>query len=55
MHDIDSDTADGLVLRTFENIRAGVEAGCMPLSSESALRFLFAWELGRLLEYSPAY
>lgn len=55
MPDIDSDTADDLVLKAFENIRTGVEGGRIPLSSESALRFLFAWELGRLLEYSPSY
>ena len=52
---IDLDTVDSLVLRTFENIRAGVESGQIPLSSEGTLRCLFAWELGRLLEYSPAY
>ena len=44
-----------LVLNAFDGVRRVVESGDAPLSSEAALRFLFAWRLGRLLDFSDAY
>jgi len=36
-------------------IRQNVESDISPLSSEGTFRFLFAWELGRAIEFSPDY
>ncbi len=52
---IEPDTVDDLILRAGDSIKSGVESGNLPLSSESTLRFLFAWELGRALGFSPEY
>ena len=52
---IDCNTADDLISQVNESIRAGVESGDLPLSSESTFRFLFAWELGRTLKFAPEY
>src|SRR5438309_4053094 len=52
---IGSETADRLILEAFENIRKRVEADNAPLSSEDTFRFLFAWELGRILEFASDY
>ena len=52
---IGSETADRLILEAFENIRKRVEADKAPLSSEDTFRFLFAWELGRLMEFPSDY
>lgn len=52
---IDLASADSLILQASERIKAGVEAGSLPFSSESTFRFLFAWELGRALNFSQDY
>ncbi|MBU6435572.1 MAG: hypothetical protein KGS09_20785 [Nitrospirae bacterium] len=52
---ISDSTVDDLIPRAFQNIRTGVEAGKIALSSELTLRFLFVWELGRLLGFSDLY
>ncbi len=49
------ETADHLILEAFENIRKRVEVDKAPLSSEDTFRFLFAWELGRILEFASDY
>lgn len=46
---------DDFTYRALESVRAAVETGGATLSSENTFRFLFAWELGRLLEYTPRY
>lgn len=52
---IERATADELIMRVSESIRSGTESGRFPLSSESTFRFLFAWELGRTLEFPREY
>lgn len=52
---IEPDTVDDLILCVSDSIKSGVESGGFPLSSESTFRFLFAWELGRVLDFSPEY
>jgi hypothetical protein len=53
--DLTESTIDDLTYRALESVRAVVETGGATLSSENTFRFLFAWELGRLLEYTPQY
>lgn len=55
MPSIDPETADRLILQTFENLRAAVDSRRVAISSELGLRFRFAWELGQLLEFSADY
>lgn len=52
---ITADSTQGLILDAFAGVQELVESGETPLSSEAALRFLFAWQLGRLLDFSDAY
>lgn len=52
---IEPDTVDDLILRVSNSIKSGVESGDLPFSSEGTFRFLFAWELGRALGFSPEY
>ncbi|MGH7147073.1 MAG: hypothetical protein ACREIJ_04130 [Nitrospiraceae bacterium] len=49
------ESADSLILQVSERIRAGVESGELPFSSEDTFRFLFAWELGRILSFPQEY
>ena len=53
--DLTESSIDDLTYRALESVRAAVENGGATLSSENTFRFLFAWELGRLLEYAPQY
>ena len=48
-------SADSLILQVSERIKGGVEAGSLPFSSENTFRFLFAWELGRILGFPQEY
>ena len=52
---IDETDADELVFRANARIRELVESGEAQLSSEATYRSAFAWELGRLLNFSPEY
>lgn len=49
------DSVDEVVRLAFENIRNGVALGEIPLNSETTFRFLFAWELGRVLGFHKDY
>lgn len=49
------DTIDDLITQVSDRIRAGVESGDLPLSSESTFKFLFTWELGRVLGFASEY
>lgn len=53
--EITSTSVDNLIGSAFGNIQTGVESGNYPLAGEHTLRFLFAWELGRLLDFSDRY
>lgn len=52
---IDETSIDELVVKANARIRELVESGAAQLSSEATYRFSFAWELGRLLSFSPEY
>ena len=52
---ITADSTRRLVLDAFAGVQELVESGETPLSSEATMRFLFAWRLGRLLDFSDAY
>lgn len=49
------ESADSLMFQVSTRIKAGVESGELPFSSKNTFRFLFAWELGRLLGFPAAY
>jgi hypothetical protein len=53
--DLTESSVDDLTYRAFDSVRTVVETGGANLSSENTFRFLFAWELGRLLEFAPSY
>jgi len=52
---IELTSADSLIFQVSERIKAGVESGTLPFSSENTFRFLFAWELGRALNFARDY
>ncbi len=49
------ENVDAFITRASESIQRAVESGETPLSSEASFRFLFAWELGRLLGFPHEY
>ncbi len=52
---ISSSTIDPLVTSILTQIRSLVETDHVPLSSETTLRFLFAWQFGRALAFPKEY
>ena len=52
---LDTDNVEEIISKVCQTIMNLVENEVVPLSSESTFRFLFAWELGRLLEFTPDY
>ena len=52
---IEPQSVDSLILQASKCIKDGVESGELPFSSESTFRFLFAWELGRILRFAQEY
>jgi hypothetical protein len=49
------ETVDAYIFGISKNIRESVESDKFPLSSEDTFKFLFAWELGRMIGFPSEY
>jgi len=52
---LDAYTADSLMSESFRRLRENIETRGSSISSEATFKFLFAWELGRTLDFSRDY